>query len=425
MTERDHSTTVADTAAVVIERLADRLDEVTRGIQLHLVAEIDELRGDAPLLELLRDSVEGNVDTIFSAVQHAIPIELAEPPTAALEYARRLAQHGVAVNALVRAYRLGQQRLLANIASEIRELQLDPRLELDVFEQIATITFGYIDWISQRVVAAYQDERDHWLESRNSMRAVRVREVLTDAPIDIDAVEKEIRYPLSRLHLALVLWFPSEAAGSNKLGRLELFVRELGKTLETPGAPLFVAADGVTGWAWIPLGTNIARQATERIRELAAALPDSPQIAVGVPLPGIDGFRTSHRLAMHARAVTLAAGAPANRVTAASEPGLVVAALLGADLVQTRSWVHRVLGPLAADTEQDARLRDTLRLFLAAGSSFKGASDLMNLHANSVKYRVQRAIERRGEPIDDDRLDVEIALLMCQWYGSTMLKRAQ
>lgn len=85
----------------------------------------------------------------------------------------------------------------------------------------------------------------------------------------------------------------------------------------------------------------------------------------------------------------------------------------------------RVLGPLAADTEQDARLRDTLRLFLAAGSSFKGASDLMNLHANSVKYRVQRAIERRGEPIDDDRLDVEIALLMCQWYGSTMLKRAQ
>ena len=50
MTERDHSTTVADTAAVVIERLADRLDEVTRGIQLHLVAEIDELRvGRLPL----------------------------------------------------------------------------------------------------------------------------------------------------------------------------------------------------------------------------------------------------------------------------------------------------------------------------------------------------------------------------------------
>jgi hypothetical protein len=32
--------------------------------------------------------------------------------------------------------------------------------------------------------------------------------------------------------------------------------------------------------------------------------------------------------------------------------------------------------------------------------------------------RVRSAVERRGKPIDDDRLDVEIALLICHWYDT-------
>jgi hypothetical protein len=35
--------------------------------------------------------------------------------------------------------------------------------------------------------------------------------------------------------------------------------------------------------------------------------------------------------------------------------------------------------------------------------------------------RVRSAVERRGKPIDDDRLDVEIALLICHWYGTAVL----
>jgi hypothetical protein len=31
------------------------------------------------------------------------------------------------------------------------------------------------------------------------------------------------------------------------------------------------------------------------------------------------------------------------------------------------------------------------------------------------------AVERRGKPIDDDRLDVETALLICHWYDTAVL----
>lgn len=108
-------------------------------------------------------------------------------------------------------------------------------------------------------------------------------------------------------------------------------------------------------------------------------------------------------------------------VSMATEPGLAMAALLAPDLAEARAWVGDILGPLASDTESDARLRETLRVFLRADGSYKAASDELMLHSNSVKYRVQRAIERRGRSIDDDRLDVEVALMMCHRYGSAML----
>jgi DNA-binding PucR family transcriptional regulator len=66
-------------------------------------------------------------------------------------------------------------------------------------------------------------------------------------------------------------------------------------------------------------------------------------------------------------------------------------------------------------------LRETLRVFLRSGSSYKLAAEELNLHFNTVKYRVGRAVARRGRPIEGDRLDVELALLACQWYGPVVL----
>jgi DNA-binding PucR family transcriptional regulator len=103
------------------------------------------------------------------------------------------------------------------------------------------------------------------------------------------------------------------------------------------------------------------------------------------------------------------------RVTTASDPGLAAAALMGSNLDTARVWVAEVLGPLASCTENDERLRETLGVFLRTGGSFKAAA------SNSVKYRVQRAIDRRGRPISDGRLDIELALLLCHWYGSAVL----
>ncbi|MGH3596623.1 MAG: PucR family transcriptional regulator, partial [Mycobacterium sp.] len=266
MTEsrHDHATTVAHFAAAVVDRLGERLAEVTSSIQQLLVSEIAEMR-DAELLQVLRDSVGANVDTLFSAIRHAIPIEHVEPPTAALEHARRLAQRGMSVNALVRAYRLGHKAVLNIALDEVGALNLEPQLSLEVFGQIAEVTFGYIDWMSQQVVATYESERDRWVENRNSLRAWQVRELLDGADTDVDSMTTAIRYPLRRIHLSLVLWC-GESDGGDQLVPMERFIDQLAESLGAREGSLFIPVDRLTAWAWIPLPAEATSNAVAQLR---------------------------------------------------------------------------------------------------------------------------------------------------------------
>ena len=417
---RDSDTSVTETAALITSRLDNKLGEVTESIQQLLAAEISELHGDAQLQELLHDTVVANVDTFFASIRHNIPVRNVEPPTAAMEYARRLAQREISANALVRAYRLGHRTALKAFIAEIRAANLERQLSMDVYELIEAVSFDYIDWISQQVIATYQAERDHWLENRTSLRTLRVRELLSGADIDVDAITEAISYPLRRIHLAVVAWC-GESSDGDELAVMERFAQKLAESAGAKENPLFIPVDRVTAWAWIPLGAGATPDAVARIRAFTETAKGAPSIAVGNPLPGIDGFRRSHRQAQDGRAVAIATGAAARQFTAVSDPGLSVAALLGDNVAAASAWVGEVLGPLASPTEGDERLRETLRVFLGAGSSFKGAAEELHLHVNSVKYRIGRAIERRGRPIADDRLDVEVALLLCHWFGAAIL----
>ena len=414
--------------AEVAGRLHDRLPDASSAIFRLLEDQIPELRGDAGLVELLGNSVEGNVDTLLHALRYDIAVERVEAPTAALEYARRLAQHGVPVNALVRAYRLGQRQMNELVFAELRAMDIPEPTRVAVIEAITGTMFEYIDWMSQQVVGVYEDERERWLENQNSLRALRVREVLAaNKAIDVDAATTSIRYPLRWHHLGLFMWYPDPGTEGEDLARLQRFLRELGEAAGTAAGPLFVAADRSCGWGWLPYRAVVtdAADVVGMVRRFALTRPDSPNVAIGTMAGGIEGFRRSHREAGEARRVAIISdrqNSSTPTVIAATDPGLSVVARLGDDMATTREWVAGVLADLAGDNENDARLRETLRVYLGCGGSYKVAAEELNLHFNSVKYRVARAVERRGREIGSDRLEVELALLACHWYGSAVLQ---
>ena len=100
----------AESTSEVSAALVPRSAELAADIYHLIVQEIPALDRDRRVLALLEASVAENVSTMLHVLQHGIDLENVRAPAAAEEYARRLAQQGVPLAALLRAYRIGSAR---------------------------------------------------------------------------------------------------------------------------------------------------------------------------------------------------------------------------------------------------------------------------------------------------------------------------
>ena len=98
------SPSVAEHSAEVGGALVPRTADMSADIYRLIVQEIPQLRGDVRVLKLLEASVGENVAAMLHIIQHGIDLENVHAPSAAGEYARRLAQRGVPVAALLQGW---------------------------------------------------------------------------------------------------------------------------------------------------------------------------------------------------------------------------------------------------------------------------------------------------------------------------------
>ncbi len=399
--------------------LSGRLGEISQDVTGHLTVAIEQLRGDTAILGVLRASVTENVAAVFHVFEHGMPLENIEAPPAAVEYARRLAQRGVPAGALIRAYRVGHERVLQWCLDELARQGREVPLVVAAARRMVELSSGYIDRVTEQVFTAYEHERDRWLVTQTAMRAGRVRALLEDQQVDLGTVEAELGYRLRQHHVGLIAWDPDPPPGGAGLARLERLVMAVAQALACPGRPLLVPRDEASIWAWLPLGRHTNLQ-WELLHKAVDDADPSTRLAAGAPAPGVEGFRQTHHQARLAHDLALTAGPAAPRTTPFAQTGPV--ALLCADLNTTRAWVHSTLGALAIDDEPPARLRETARVFLSTGGSFTATAEHLTLHKNTVHYRIRRAEEVRGRPLQEGRLDVELALSVCRWLGPAVLQ---
>jgi PucR-like helix-turn-helix protein/diguanylate cyclase with GGDEF domain len=409
----------AESAAEVSAALTPRAAEMSADIYRLIVREIPHLRNDSRILTLLEASVAENVSTVLHILQHSIDLENVHAPAAAEEYARRLAQRGVPIAALLRAYRIGSARFEDWCLQELGRRSDSAAVVSAAGLRIAGILAAYIDQVSEEIVSAYEAEKENWLRNQSVARAARVRALLNGVQADVKSAEAILGYRLRQHHLGVVAWISEAPAGGDTLGLLERATAEVAAGAHCDGRPLFVPQDESGAWAWLPLGPR---------REIALPGPDVKstsdghriRFAFGEPAPGVAGFRRTHQQALSAQAVALAAGASGPPVTSFGE--VAPLALMSGSLDLLRAWVIETLGPLADDDDQNARLRDTLQVFLRENGSYKSTAERLTLHKNTVQYRVRKAEEALGHPIAQDRLRVELALLAAQWLGPTVLR---
>lgn len=427
MSELVVSTTDDPVTAHVIQIgavLNAQLSGIVAQMRSGLVERITELGGDTALIGLLGASVEGNVDNIVHALQHGIRGEQLEPPSAAYEYARRLAQRGVPVNSLIRAYRLGQQYVLRHAFDVSCRIETAADIRAGAYDRMVTEVSDYIDWMSQGVVGVYEEERESWLAGQADSRNAKVRELLASPGNDVDAAEATLGYRLRGRHIAVVVWVDQRSTNQDQLSRFTKATRALAERLRSTGPPLLVGVDGATAWGWIPVQGDYCFDpaVTEWNKGSRQEMP-VPRFALSASGVGLEGFRNAHHQALQVQHLALHAQHPTRTVLSYEEPGLGLAALLSQQLDATRAWVATVLGDLVIDDELHQRHRETLLAFLRHEGSYTATAEAMLMHKNSIKYRIASAQKILGRALLEDRLSIEAALTVCHWLGPAVLRQ--
>jgi hypothetical protein len=410
---------VAELIGDVAEAVSRRVAAVREDVYETILRDIPQLREDKPVLALLGSSVDSNVGTCLQILQHQIDLSAVQAPVAAMEYARRLAQRGTPLTALLRAYRVGHTCFADWVLKELAQQARDAEMISAATLSMSKIVAGYIDQVSESMVVAYAEERENWLRNRSAARAARIRDLISGERIDVSAAEVTLGYRLGQYHVGLVCWAGDAASTADEITRLEHAIGHVAGRTACYGDPVFLPRDESSAWAWLPLGI---RDTFDSAAAEAADMDADIHFAFGDAAKGATGFRVTHEQAIAAQAVALAAGTPAPRAVTFSQVAPVAMMLAAKELL--RPWVLSTLAGLASDDEHHARLRETLLVFLQSGGSYKATAQQLMLHKNTVQYRVHKAEESLGRPVGDNRQNVELALQASHWLGSYVLRPA-
>jgi hypothetical protein len=400
--------------ATISGALLPRIGELAGAMTDRILAEEGDLSTDPAIVEALSESVLANVTTVLRVFESRADSEPLTAPDAAVRYARLLAQRGVPISSLLRAYRLGQAGFHQVVIEQIGAHDLSARTVAAAAERLSAVAFDYVDRISEDVVAVYQQERDGWVRSRAAARSSRVMALLQSSSPDAGDAERALGYRLGQAHVGVVAWIAASVPPGERLPRLERAVARLAADAGCLSPPLHVAADETTLWAWLP------RTIPGPFQIAAPPADSSVFLAIGEPGSGLEGFRVTHRQAKQAQVVALAADvATRRRVTSWADVGPI--ALMCIDRDALAGWVQHTLGDLAAADGGTTRLRETLLTFLATGGSYTSSAKLLHLHKNTVQYRVRKAQDSLAQPLETHRLQIEMALQACHWLGSAVL----
>lgn len=341
------------------------------------------------------------------------PVSQDVPPEA-IDLARSLVRRGVELDALLHAYRRGQnvawRRWMETAAATV---PAGPEL-IELLDLSSELMFSFVDQVIGGVLAQVQREREELLGGALAQRTATVRLILDGAPVDRERASGQLGYDLARRHTAVVLW--TEPPGLVQ-GALERAASALARAVGG-GRALTLPAGTSALWAWIGTGSDPDLPA---LRAALASAEPNVRAVTGPTRSGMTGFRRSHAAALAAQ--RLVTGGQGERLTTHRE--VEVVALAGQDEEQVSEFVSSVLGPLAAPGDATAaRLRETVRVWLEEGEHAPRTAARLNTHRNTVLHRVTRAEELLGHPIGDRRLAVALALELAARMGGRALGRA-
>lgn len=319
-----------------------------------------------------------------------------------LTFAKVQAQLRIPQKSMQRSYRISFFTMWDSWNAHLRSVIVEqdiPRDEASLAQQLLTQTIlGYQDFVASQVAETYTRDYEALNRSRAHMRRSLIKDILRgdgDALSGSDAAI--LAYELGGRHIAVLLPTVAEGAAT----QLAVGMRTAVSCQSALVYPLTLNSTVV----WLGRIGEWKRSALDILDNLLAeaGLP----AAIGDAHAGIDGFRTTLAEAQDAERIRSASDRPGvPSVIHHSDVGLEI--LLMRDPVQARRFVERELGPLAMDTVEASRLRETLEASFRFGSHV-AAAEYLQLHEHTVRNRLHKAEELLGHPLGERRTELQVA----------------
>ncbi|MFJ9833501.1 SpoIIE family protein phosphatase [Streptomyces sp. NPDC101169] len=166
------------------------MDQLIHNVQRSLRRGVPEVWEDPDVARMTAENVTEHVLAALAGLVDAVEPGQIRTPVADPDRARRLAQHGTPVNALLRAFRLAQGVILDRLLEEMPRLTDDAALISAATRKLIVTMTEYIDRMSEQGVAVYQAERDRRLQWRLSV--VNEAGLRIGTMLDIDRTAQEL-----------------------------------------------------------------------------------------------------------------------------------------------------------------------------------------------------------------------------------------
>lgn len=364
---------------------------------------------DATQLDL-RQSIEFSAALWFNTLLTGIA-PTSDELRAFQDFGRRRVYQGVPLQSVLRAFRLGSRELWCVCIEDCETLD---SLQKELLFKISPYLMEYFDEMAQLISQAYMEEQYKQARWRESLQH-QLHSIVFNFPEDVDGFSKTatalgLDASVPRIALAIDL----ANADVESVG----FDSELDRIVATVSRRLRFEADEIfSSWhrdrlmLWVPrkhgdlVGTS-DRDMALRISAIAASLPEIR--AIGIGLMGEDAAGWAMSATEAGRALTF------GRARQGDGKVRLYSDIVVEDSVRGTRNALRYLVSLIEQLAAEPDLLLTLEVYFAQSQRRKTTASELNIHPNTLNYRLERIETLLGASLDDagwvSKLDLAIKL---------------
>ena len=267
----------------------------------HVKAEMPHLFPDAQSEEEARASGVVNFLLFADSLEHGLDPRDFELPPVTAAVMRAVVHRRGSVAERMRLFRMAHALVWPWFFDHINAAAEDPAQRAAAVELATRWLFTYVDNAVTRAEAAYDVEREAWLQGNAAERTAAIEAILAGRETDPARAGRRLRFEVNRSHVGVVVWVETVRDDADAHPELMAAITCLGRAVDAqqvlphPLGSLAVAA-WLSGRRELPF-----EELRSAVDACSGELPAGVRVALGDPAPGLEGFRQTHLDAAHAR----------------------------------------------------------------------------------------------------------------------------